>query len=93
MLGADPCLRQLDDRRRANVDEGHVVAVERRVVVAVEAQPLGRERVVGGRELVCNLRVADDLVQRDFNPPAPDRLWVSDIKYVSTWRVRSTSPR
>ena len=31
------------------------------------------------------MRVADDLVERDFNPPAPDRLWVTDIKYVSTW--------
>jgi len=31
------------------------------------------------------VRVADDLVERDFNPPVPDRLWASDIKYVSTW--------
>ena len=31
------------------------------------------------------VRVADDLVERDFNPPAPNRLWASDIKYVSTW--------
>jgi putative transposase len=34
---------------------------------------------------VRGVRVADDLVERDFNPPAPDRLWASDIKYVSTW--------
>jgi putative transposase len=34
---------------------------------------------------VPGVRVADDLVGRDFNPPAPDRLWASDIKYVSTW--------
>jgi transposase InsO family protein len=26
-----------------------------------------------------------DLVQRDFNPSAPDQLWVSDITYVRTW--------
>ena len=26
-----------------------------------------------------------DLVQRRFAPPAPDRLWVADITYVSTW--------
>jgi putative transposase len=26
-----------------------------------------------------------DLVQRDFNPTAPDELWVSDITYVRTW--------
>ena len=34
---------------------------------------------------VQGVRVADDLVERDFNPPAPNRLWVTDIKYVSTW--------
>ncbi len=34
---------------------------------------------------VPGVRVADDLVQRDFNPPAPNRLWASDMKYVSTW--------
>jgi len=26
-----------------------------------------------------------DLVNRMFDPPAPDRLWVADITYVSTW--------
>jgi putative transposase len=26
-----------------------------------------------------------DLVQRRFGPPAPNRLWVADITYVSTW--------
>jgi len=28
---------------------------------------------------------ARDLVRRDFAPRAPDRLWVADITYVSTW--------
>jgi len=28
---------------------------------------------------------ADDLVQRDFNVPGPDRLWVADITYIPTW--------
>jgi putative transposase len=28
---------------------------------------------------------ARDLVRRDFTPAAPDRLWVADITYVSTW--------
>ena len=28
---------------------------------------------------------AGDLVQRRFAPAAPDRLWVADIPYVSTW--------
>jgi putative transposase len=28
---------------------------------------------------------ARDLVSRDFNPTAPDMLWVADMTYVSTW--------
>ena len=28
---------------------------------------------------------APDLVQRDFRPAGPDRLWVADITYVPTW--------
>jgi len=28
---------------------------------------------------------ARDLVRRNFAPTAPDRLWVADITYVSTW--------
>jgi putative transposase len=34
---------------------------------------------------VPGVRVAHDLVARDFNPPAPDRLWVADITYLRTW--------
>jgi putative transposase len=34
---------------------------------------------------VAGVRVAHDLVERDFNPTAPNRLWTSDIKYVATW--------
>jgi putative transposase len=26
-----------------------------------------------------------DLVDRNFSPLAPDRLWVADFTYVSTW--------
>lgn len=28
---------------------------------------------------------AKDLVNRDFDPPAPNRLWVADFTYVPTW--------
>ena len=35
---------------------------------------------------VPGVRVADDLVERNFNPEAPNRVWASDIKYVSTWQ-------
>jgi putative transposase len=34
---------------------------------------------------VPGVRVAQDLVERDFNPPAPDRLWVADITYLQSW--------
>lgn len=30
-------------------------------------------------------RVAPDLVDRDFSVPGPDRLWVADATFISTW--------
>jgi putative transposase len=35
---------------------------------------------------VPGVRVANDLVERDFRPAGPNRLWVADIKYVRTWQ-------
>jgi putative transposase len=35
---------------------------------------------------VPGVRVADDLVDRDFRPAAPNQLWCADIKYVRTWQ-------
>jgi putative transposase len=35
---------------------------------------------------VPGVRVAEDLVKRDFRPPAPDQLWVADITYLRTWQ-------
>jgi putative transposase len=34
---------------------------------------------------VPGVRVASDLVERDFTAPRPDRLWVADITYLATW--------
>jgi putative transposase len=34
---------------------------------------------------VPGVRTAPDLVQRDFNPAAINRLWAADITYVRTW--------
>jgi putative transposase len=34
---------------------------------------------------VAGVRVCDDLVERNFRPAAPDRLWVADITYLPTW--------
>jgi putative transposase len=31
------------------------------------------------------IRTAPDLVERDFNPAGPNRLWCADITYVRTW--------
>jgi putative transposase len=34
---------------------------------------------------VPGVRVADDLVQRQFRPAAPDVLWIADLTYLRTW--------
>ena len=34
---------------------------------------------------VQGVRTAPDLVERDFDPTAPDRLWCADITYIRTW--------
>jgi len=34
---------------------------------------------------VPGVRVADDLVQREFRPAAPNVLWLADITYLRTW--------
>lgn len=34
---------------------------------------------------VPGVRVADDLVERDFKPAGPNVLWVADITYLRTW--------
>lgn len=40
-----------------------------------------------GKTTICvpGVRVADDLVKRDFQPPAPNTLWVADITYLRSW--------
>jgi putative transposase len=35
---------------------------------------------------VPGVRTAPDLVERDFNPTAADRLWCADITYIRTWQ-------
>jgi putative transposase len=34
---------------------------------------------------VPGVRVADDLVEREFRPAGPNQLWVADITYLRTW--------
>lgn len=51
------------------------------------AQISGLVRKKKGRTTirVPGVRVADDLVQRQFRPAGPDVLWVADITYLRTW--------
>jgi putative transposase len=42
---------------------------------------------------VPGVRVADDLVERDFNPPAPNRLWAPTSSTSRPGRAPSISPR
>jgi putative transposase len=37
------------------------------------------------RRVLPGVRVADDLVERQFRPAGPDVLWVADITYLRTW--------
>jgi putative transposase len=65
------------------------IAVARCTVERLMAE-LGLTGAIRGR--VKRTTIADptaarpaDLVQRRFGPPAPNRLWVADLTYVSTW--------
>ena len=45
-----------------------------------------RPESAGGRTIrVQGVRVADDLVERRFRPPAPNVLWLADITYLRSW--------
>jgi putative transposase len=50
---------------------------------AVQGIPVPRTRRMTVR--VAGVRCAPDLVDRDFNPEAPNRLWCADITYLATW--------
>ena len=58
--------------------------VERLIAKAgLEGIPVPRKARTTVR--VAGVRVAPDLVERDFNPTAPNRLWCADITYLPTW--------
>ncbi|MCK5356640.1 MAG: IS3 family transposase, partial [Methyloprofundus sp.] len=40
-----------------------------------------RRHITGGKPS----KVADNLLSRQFNPPAPNQVWVSDITYIRTY--------
>jgi len=52
-----------------------------------EAGLSGLQQRTRGRTTVSvpGVRVADDLVNRDFSPAAPNVLWIADVTYLRTW--------
>lgn len=72
---------------RQMLREGHQVA---RCTVRRLMRELGLSGVVRGRKVRTTVpgpqtNRPDDLVKRQFAADAPNRLWVADITYVSTW--------
>ena len=65
------CPRRAQARRAADAPSRHF---------GPGAQKRGRTTI-----RVPGVRVADDLVERDFAPAAPNVLWVADITYLRTW--------
>ena len=68
-------------------DEGIHVGRKRVARLMRAADLAGVSRRKGTRTTIrrADARPAPDLVDRDFTAPGPDRLWVADITYVSTW--------
>jgi putative transposase len=69
------------------VDEGVRVGRNRvaRLMRAAGLQGVTRRRFVSTTQRSASARPAPDLVDRDFTAEGPNRLWVADITYISTW--------
>ena len=75
-------------RIHADLTEEGIHVGRKRVARLMRAAGLaGVSRRKGTRTTIrrTDARPAPDLVERDFTAPGPDRLWVADITYVSTW--------
>lgn len=76
-------------RVQAELRLGQGIQVSRRRVQRLmrAAGISGLVKVKKGRTTirVPGVRVADDLVERQFQPAAPNVLWVADITYLRTW--------
>jgi putative transposase len=76
-------------RVQAELRLGQGIHVSRRRVRRLMRQAgiSGLVKVKRGRTTirVPGVRVADDLVERNFRPEAPNVLWVADITYLRTW--------
>ena len=84
-------------RVQADLRLAHGVEVSRKRVQRLmrAAGVSGLVRTKRGRTTirVPGVRVADDLVERQFPPAEPNVLWLADISYLRTGRAGSTSPR
>jgi putative transposase len=56
-----------------------------RLMAAAGVQGIPVRRTPRTTVRVEGVRCAPDLVERDFDPQAPDRLWCADITQISTW--------
>jgi putative transposase len=76
-------------RIHAELAMAHGVRVGRKRVERLmrEAKISGMVRRKRGRTTISvpGVRVADDLVERQFRPSAPNVLWVADVTYLKTW--------
>lgn len=76
-------------RIHAELRMAHGIRVSRKRVERLmrEAGISGLVRKRRGRTTirVPGVRVADDLVRRDFRPAAPNVLWVADLTYLRSW--------
>jgi putative transposase len=83
-------------RVHAELRMGHGIRVGRKRVERLMRQAglSGLQQRKRGKTTVRvpGVRVADDLVERQFRPGAPNVLWVADITYLRTWEGGSTSP-
>jgi putative transposase len=83
--------RQVYGSRRiaAELRLGHGITVSRkriqRLMRAAEISGLVARKRGGTTIRVAGVRVADDLVGRQFRPASPDVLWVADVTYLRTW--------
>jgi putative transposase len=76
-------------RIHAELAMAHGIRVGRKRVERLmrEAKVSGMVRRKRGRTTISvpGVRVADDLVERQFRPAAPNQLWVADVTYLKTW--------
>jgi len=69
------------------IGQGIHVARKRveRLMVSAGLQGIPVPRKTRTTVRVAGIRTAPDLVERDFNPTEPNRLWCADITYLASW--------